>query len=75
MRFVRPGDLQVAANSKRLRSHDIPKPPPRVITPPSSASQDAPPSSPTHDATSHRLTKKGRPKRSQPPHFQFQPQH
>ncbi|WJX18461.1 hypothetical protein P8452_08257 [Trifolium repens] len=75
MRFVRPGDLQVAANSKHLRSNDIPKPSPRVITPPSSASQDAPPSSPTHDATSHRLTKKGRPKRSQPPHFQFQPQH
>ncbi|WJX51950.1 hypothetical protein P8452_38105 [Trifolium repens] len=75
MRFVRPGDLQVAANSKRLRSNDIPKPSRRVITPPSSASQDAPPSSPTHDATSHRLTKKGRPKRSQPPHFQFQPQH
>ncbi|WJX24998.1 hypothetical protein P8452_14077 [Trifolium repens] len=75
MRYVRPGDLQVAANSKRLRSNDIPKPSPRVITPPSSASQDAPPSSPTHDATSHRLTKKGRPKRSQPPHFQFQPQH
>ncbi|KAK2382945.1 hypothetical protein QL285_070450 [Trifolium repens] len=75
MRFLRPGDLQVAANSKRLRSHDIPKPLPRVITPPSSASQDAPPSSPTHDATSHRLPKKGRPKRSQPPHFQFQPQH
>ncbi|WJX51928.1 hypothetical protein P8452_38084 [Trifolium repens] len=75
MRFVRPGDLQVAANSKRLRSHDLPKPSPRVITPPSSASQDAPPSSPTHDATSHRVTKKGRPKRSQPPHFQFQPQH
>ncbi|WJX39788.1 hypothetical protein P8452_27303 [Trifolium repens] len=75
MGFVRPGDLQVAANSKRLRSNDIPKPSPWVITPPSSASQDAPPSSPTHDATSHRLTKKGRPKRSQPPHFQFQPQH
>ncbi|KAK2377051.1 hypothetical protein QL285_077779 [Trifolium repens] len=75
MRFVRPGDLQVAANNKRLRSHDIPKPPPPVIIPSSSASQDAPPSSPTHDATSHRLTKKGRPKRSQPPHFQFQPQH
>ncbi|XP_045788701.1 uncharacterized protein LOC123883810 [Trifolium pratense] len=75
MRFVRPGDLQVAANNKRLRSHDIPKPPPPVIIPSSSASQDAPPSSPTHDATSHRLTKKGRPKRSQPPHFQFQPQY
>ncbi|KAK2368690.1 hypothetical protein QL285_081868 [Trifolium repens] len=75
MRYVRPEDLQVAANSKRLRSNDIPKPSPRVITPPSSASQDAPPSSPTHDVTSHRLTKKGRPKRSQPPHFQFQPQH
>ncbi|WJX64062.1 hypothetical protein P8452_48886 [Trifolium repens] len=75
MRFVRPGDLQVAANNKRLCSHDIPKPPPPVIIPSSSASQDAPPSSPTHDATSHRLTKKGRPKRSQPPHFRFQPQH
>ncbi|KAK2416746.1 hypothetical protein QL285_039115 [Trifolium repens] len=62
MRYVRPGDLQVAANSKRLRSNDIPKPSPRVITPPSSASQDAPPSSPTYDATSHTLTKKGRPK-------------
>ncbi|WJX78264.1 hypothetical protein P8452_61508 [Trifolium repens] len=74
MRYVRPGDLQVAANSKRLRSNDIPKPSPRVITPPSSASQDAPPSSPTYDATSHTLTKKGRPKGSQPPHFQFQPQ-